>query len=367
MGPHLKNTVALAAGSQAFLSQHVGDLDTGPARAAHRRVADDLQQLFEAPAATLVCDAHPDYASTREAEARGLPLVRIQHHLAHVLGCIAENEISGPVLGVSWDGTGYGEDRSVWGGEFLRVDGAHWQRRAHLRTFALPGGEAAVREPRRSALGVLWEILGADALDMEELPAIGAFAPGDRQLLGAALRRGVNTPRTSSAGRLFDAVASLCDLHQRVRFEGQAAMELEFRAGDPGSADAPYPMELRCAGAGCAILDWEPLIRCVLDDHRRGSEVAAIARSFHEGLVAGIVAVAREVAEERVVLTGGCFQNRFLLEACVRNLTEAGFRPYWHQRVPPNDGGIALGQIVAALSGIELRSQDTPDSPRSTP
>ncbi|MBI2933466.1 MAG: carbamoyltransferase HypF [Planctomycetes bacterium] len=319
-GAHLKNAVAVSVGSHVFLGPHVGDLDTGQAVDAFEKSVQSLVALHESPVVRVACDAHPDYASSRHAERGSLPRVFVQHHLAHVLACMADNELDGPVLGVAWDGNGLGSDGTLWGGEFLRVENGRFTRAAHMRTFRLPGGDRAAREPRRAALGVLYEI--GDALPDE---------PRVRML-----RRGVNSPWTSSVGRLFDAVASLVGLRDRSAFEGQAAMALEF-AAEAEPSDDGYPLPLRGG-----VLDWEPMIRAILTDRSRA------AARFHNTLAEAIVTVAREVGEERVVLSGGCFQNRYLTERAVTALRAAGFKPYWHRRIPPNDGGIAIGQIVAA-------------------
>ena len=345
VGAHLKNAVAFSVGRQVFVSQHIGDLDAAEACAAFERVIADLGRLYGREPELVACDLHPDYRSTHFARARGLPVVAVQHHYAHVLSCMAENEVEGPVLGISWDGTGYGPDRTVWGGEFLRVDATSFERAAHLRTFPLPGGERAVREPRRAAVGLLHAALGDAVFDLGDLPPLAAFSAAEIRVVGQMLERGLNTPLTSSAGRLFDAVAALVGLRQRTRFEGQGAMELEF-ALDP-AVDEAYDFEL-VAGDGPLVADWEPLVRGVLRDVDAGAEIGAIAARFHNALVEIMVDVARSVGEESVVLSGGCFQNKYLTERAVRRLGEEGFRPYWHQRIPPNDGGIALGQVAAA-------------------
>jgi len=347
VGAHLKNTVAIAIGTNVFVSQHIGDLETPEAFGAFRQVIDAFGRLYEFDPAAVACDLHPEYLSSQFARQLSLPLVTVQHHHAHVLSCMAENELDGPVLGVSWDGTGYGLDGTVWGGEFLRVGPGPFTRVAHLRTFSLPGGEQAIKEPRRSALGVLYEVLGDAAFGADRVAVLGAFTPRERTWMRRMLEGRLNTPRTSSAGRLFDAIASIVGLRQRVRFEGQAAMELEF-ALDGVETDEAYETRLVAGGDGPAVVDWEPLVYRVLDDCARGTEVGRISARFHNALVEAIVAVARHVGETRVALTGGCFQNRYLTERSARRLREEGFRPYWHQRVPPNDGGIALGQVVAA-------------------
>jgi hydrogenase maturation protein HypF len=274
---------------------------------------------------------------------------------------MAECELDGRVLGVSWDGTGYGLDGTVWGGEFLLATRRDFVRAAHLRTFLLPGGDAAVREPRRSALGILWEVLGASAIEKAgDLPTIAAFAPVELGVHARMLEAGVNSPRTSSAGRLFDAVASLTGLRHRSRFEGQAAMELEL-AATGGTAVGRYHLDVPDSDGGREgarrplVADWGPLILEAIEDVRNGASPREVSLEFHEALASGILAVARRVGEERVVLTGGCFQNRRLTERAVALLREAGFRPYWHQRVPPNDGGVALGQAVCAAARMSAK------------
>ena len=344
VGAHLKNTVALAVGTEVFISQHVGDLATSQAHAAFRAVAADLPRLYEIAPKMIACDQHPDYLSTKYAAELGAPLHSVQHHWAHVLSCMAENEIEAPALGVAWDGTGYGLDGTIWGGEFLIARNDTFERAAHLRPFRLPGGEAAMREPRRSALGILFAMGGENKLERGELASFQDFSAPELALLRQMLAREFQAPITSSAGRLFDAVASLVGLRQRVSFEGQAAMELEF-AIQPG-VDGAY--SFRFISGAPLIVDWQPLIEEILDDVKGGQTVGVIAAKFHHTLAEMIVAVAQRVEQERVVLSGGCFQNRYLTERTVQRLREAGFRPYWHQRVPTNDGGIALGQIMAA-------------------
>ena len=243
VGAHLKNTVALAIGPQVFISQHIGDLETRQAYSAFCRTAADLQRLYDAKPSLVVCDLHPEYLSTKYAAELGGPVLAIQHHYAHVAACMAENELEGPVLGVSWDGTGYGTDGTIWGGEFLLTDETSFTRVAHLRQFSLPGGEAAIKEPRRTALGLLYALLGAQAFLRHDLFPVRSFTASELAVLRQMLERGVQCPVTSSAGRLFDAVASLVGLRQRVRFEGQAAMELEF-ALEAGRHDA-YPMAIK--------------------------------------------------------------------------------------------------------------------------
>lgn len=330
VGGHQKNTTAIMVGADVFLSPHIGDLDGPESHEAFLQSIDTLQQLHGVRAERIACDLHPDYRSTQFAQKSGRAVTSVQHHFAHALACMADNELDGPVLAVVWDGTGYGADGTIWGGEFLRVDGTHFERVDHLRAFRLPGGEAAMREPRRSALGVLFEAFGADP------PILPGISRREAGLMWTMARKQINSPLTSSAGRLFDAVAAILGLRQRCSFEGQAAMELEFSVVPGGGA---YE---------CPSTDWTPLIRQAVADVQAGVPSGVIAGRFHDSLVAMIVGVAGRVGEPRVVLSGGCFQNKYLTERTIAGLRGAGFDVYWHKRVPPNDGGIALGQVVAA-------------------
>jgi hydrogenase maturation protein HypF len=385
LGAHLKSSVALGVGRQVFLSQHIGDMETPQARTAFERVIADFLRLYEARPRIVAHDLHPDYASTRWAEEvaagdrrlgteaahadRAPPrLASVQHHHAHLAACLAENGCPGPALGVTWDGTGYGLDGTIWGGEFLLGTPRAFTRVAHLRPFRLPGGEAAMREPRRSAVGLLHEALGPAALDTDLPGAAGSFQPAERDLLGRMLERGVNAPVTTSAGRLFDAVAALIGPWQRISFEGQAAMALEFMAERDERGAYPLdlvPLEAPAPGASRAprngpdadavrwMLDWRPLLETLLADRRRGVPAGRMAARFHNALCSGIVCVAQAVGEATVVLSGGCFQNRRLVECTASALEAAGFHVLLHRQVPPNDGGISLGQVAVAAARAE--------------
>lgn len=346
-GAHQKNVVAVAHGGSITLSQHIGDMDTLPVQEVFAHALADLQLVYRAEPTIAACDLHPDYPSTRYAYRTNLPVFPIQHHYAHAFACMAEHRLRGAALAVVWDGTGYGVDGTVWGGEFLRVDEHGCQRMASLRPFRLPGGDRCAREPRRCALGVLYELYGRnfprEALD---------FTAQELEILTTALEHGVNAPMTSSMGRLFDAVAALIGLRQRCSFEGQAAMVLEFLQ-DPLETDKWYPFDMTpVTHPNRAIercLDWGPMMAALLNDQ---SSEAVISAKFHNTLAAMIKAIALEIGEQNVILTGGCFQNRTLLEKAIRVLREAGFTPYWPQHYPPNDGGIAFGQIVGTLREI---------------
>jgi hydrogenase maturation protein HypF len=350
VGGHQKNTIAAAVGSQVFISQHIGDLTTQGSYQAFQSVIGAFQNLYDFAPKTIACDLHPDYLSTQHAERSGLPLVRVQHHHAHILACMAENHLRPPVLGIAWDGSGMGTDGTVWGGEILHVTSAGFHRVAHLRPFLLPGNAKAVREPRRVALAILYEIFGDQAFDLD-VPTLRAFSPTEIPALRTMLHQRLNAPTTTSAGRLFDAFASFLNLRQVASFEGQAAMELEFALAR-AKEDNFYPYVIREKGT-TLWLDWEPAVRAVLTEPTTDPAIAS-AR-FHNTLVDMAVDVAARIGEKNIVLSGGCFQNRYLTERMVSRLLEAGYRPYWHQRVPPNDGGIALGQIMAAQLQGESR------------
>jgi len=383
VGAHLKNTVALAIAGRVYVSQHLGDMETPRALDAFERVVADFLDLYDASPVVVAHDLHPDYATTRvalrlaaEIEARtGRPVVRVavQHHHAHLAACLAENGRFGRdcrALGVIWDGTGFGTDRTVWGGELLVGDAASFRRVARLRPFRLPGGDAAVKEPRRSALALLVETLGPAALERDDLAPVASFSAAERRLLGRMLETGTRAPVTTSAGRLFDGVAALTGLAPtgagaagRVSFEGQAALALELAAdraaaetlsGDSPPADA-YPLPVVETGAAEVAweLDWRPLVEAILADlgsSGRGSDAGAIGVRFHGALIRAIVEVARRVGEPVVALSGGCFQNRLLTEWGAAALERAGFEVLLHRQVPPNDGGISFGQVAVACA-----------------
>ncbi len=353
VGAHLKNSVALAVGENVFISQHLGDLETEQATAAFRRACADLPKLYGVEPVRIAADLHPDYLSTKFAQERDKKIIGVQHHVAHVLSCVTENEVELPALGVAWDGTGYGPDGTIWGGEFFRIGKDKVKRVAHLRPFRLPGGDKAVKEPRRAALGLLYELYGEATFEMGHLPPLREMPPIEMVALKGILQRRLNSPPTSSVGRLFDAVASLVNLRHRMGFEGQPAMDLEFAVGEV-EADERYDLPL-VSRPPSLVLDWSRMIHEILADVNNGISVANISAKFHNALTEAVVVVARQFGEPRVVLSGGCFQNRYLLERIVTRLRAENFQPYWQQRVPTNDGGIALGQIYAARNGLTLK------------
>jgi hydrogenase maturation protein HypF len=270
---------------------------------------------------------------------------------------MVDHQLEPPLLGFAWDGTGYGSDGSLWGGEAIAVtEVGRVQRVATFRPFPLPGGEAAAREPRRAALGLLYAALGEDAFALCDLPSLQAFQPAELQVLQGMLRRQVNTPLTSSVGRLFDAIASLVGLRQRSQFEGDAAMQLEF-AQAACATEARYPYRLEPDATGTWVVDWQPMVQAILE--QRHAPAGLVAAIFHNTLAEIVRATAEVVGLEPVVLTGGCFQNRALLERTVRRLRCAGFRPYAPHQIPPNDGGLAVGQLLAAHWALQTTTGGT--------
>ena len=356
VGGHLKNTVALLAADHVLVSQHLGDLSTLETEHAARQAIDDLQWLLNVQPRAVACDLHPDYRSTRLAEELAerwhVQLIRVQHHHAHVAACMAEHGVTGEVLGVAWDGAGYGTDGSLWGGEFLRATYGECRRVAHLHPFPLPGGEQAAREPRRAALAVRWETFGVQpgGVGVEQEYGWKEQEP----LLVAMLAKRTHSPITTSMGRLFDAVASMLGLCQVATFEGQAAMALEQEAMRASASvqrqDEAYPIALNSEGSGRQrwIADWRPMIERIADDLSCGTDRSLIAYRFHHALAELIGQMAERVGLQQVVLTGGCFQNAILVDLARERLESAGFIALTHRQVPANDGGLALGQAVIA-------------------
>ncbi|MBL9089521.1 MAG: carbamoyltransferase HypF [Planctomycetia bacterium] len=359
LGGHQKVALALALGDEVFGGPHVGDLDSAEALDAFHAAVRDLLALYDARPAAIAHDLHPDYATTRFAEdlaasplpwARALadvPRVAVQHHHAHLAACAAEHGLEGPLLAATWDGTGLGSDGTIWGGEVLLGDARACTRVATLSAFRLPGGDAAARAPWRAAAGVLFGTRGPAALDD---PALAAVPAADRGVVGRMLATGVHAPLTSSAGRLFDAVAALLGVRTTCSYEGQAAMELEALAapGDHGT----YPVVWDVPATGPRVLALGPLVEALLDDRRRGAPVAIMAAKIHATLAEALVTLARQLAAPRLALTGGCWQNVRLLAATRARLAAAGIEAVVHRRVPPGDGGLALGQAAVASARL---------------
>ncbi|MCS7047011.1 MAG: Sua5/YciO/YrdC/YwlC family protein, partial [Gemmataceae bacterium] len=348
VGGQQKNAIALWTGTQALLAQHVGDLEYAETRAAFASVVADLLALFRCEPTAVACDLHPDYAATRWAATRGVPVESVQHHHAHAAACLIEHDLLGrEVLAVTWDGTGYGPDGLIWGGEILRADSRSFTRVATLVPFPLPGGEAAMRQPWRTALGVLSVCGGEETADRARiLLERRGLSSRVAALADAMMERRLNTPWTTSVGRLFDAVAALVLGIMEVSHEGEAAMRLEAVADE--HEDGAYTI---APVSATEVLqgDWRPMVRQVVLDVWRGVPPSCIAARFHRGLAEWAAAVARRLPWREVVLGGGCFQNRLLTERTREALTAVGCRVYTPGIIPPGDGGLAAGQLAVAL------------------
>jgi hydrogenase maturation protein HypF len=350
-GAELKHTFCLAKGARAVLSHHIGDLENYATLRAFTEGVAHFRRLFDIEPVVVAHDLHPEYLSTKYAlDLTGVDRVAVQHHHAHIASCLVDNAAEGPVIGVAFDGLGYGTDGTLWGGEFLVADLAGAERTGFLEPVPMPGGTAAIREPWRMALAYL-DAIGDPAGDL----AVRARNAGRWDAVSAIARAGVNSPRTSSAGRLFDAVAALAGVRDGITYEGQAAVELEQRV-DP-AATGSYR---------AGLTDGEPfrvrgteLFRAALADVRAGTTVGAIAARLHRGvalsIVDGAVRVRAATGLATVALSGGVFQNLVLLRAAVDGLRAQGFQVLTHHRVPPNDAGISLGQVAVAAARDRLR------------
>jgi hydrogenase maturation protein HypF len=344
-GAELKNTFCVAKGQRAFVSHHIGDLENFETLRAYTDGIEHFSRLFDIRPEVVAHDLHPQYLSTKYAlERDGVELVGVQHHHAHIASCLADNGHRGPVIGVAFDGTGFGLDGTFWGGELLVADLAGFERVSHLGTVPMPGGAAAIREPWRMAAAYL------DASYGDAVPDLDVIRRHERRwsAVVALARSGTNSPRTSSAGRLFDAVSAILGLRDRVTYEGQAAIALEQRA-DPEERGG-YPVE--ASGTDPLGDAGRQLVQHVVDDLRANVDPGRISARFHNGL-AEVVVRAAECVRDRtglatVALSGGVFQNVLLLDRAVGGLAASGFQVLVHSRVPPNDGGISLGQAVVA-------------------
>jgi hydrogenase maturation protein HypF len=350
VGGELKTTVCLTRNDRAVMSQHIGDLKNSATLRSLEETVAHLVKILDIQPTLVAHDLHPDYlSSVYAADRSGLPQVAVQHHHAHMASCMAENGLDGETIGVIFDGTGYGLDGTIWGGEFLTGDYRSFQRSGHLRTVAMPGGDAAIREPFRMALAYLYDLGEKEFLDLR-FPCLAEVTGQERQLLFKMLERGINAPLTSSCGRLFDAVSALLNVRSRVSYEGQAAIELEAMA-EQAKTGVVYSFEITESPDGL-ILDLRPALRDLLDD--LGDEIPRpwIARSFHNTVAAATAEMCNKIrsanGRNQVVLSGGVFQNKLLAEGTVSRLVEAEFQVYTHRLVPPNDGGLALGQAVVA-------------------
>lgn len=353
-GAHLKNTFCLGKGRQAFLSQHIGDLENLETLISFREGIEHFQRLFDITPAAIAYDLHPDYLATAYAlDAPVSQKIGVQHHHAHVASVLAEHGLAGPVIGVVGDGTGYGTDSALWGCEIITADLLSFERAAHLAYMPLPGGEQAIHQPWRMAAAYLARTYGDAFLELD-LPFVRALDRTKWRVLAQMIAKGLNCPQTSSLGRLFDAVAALLQLRREVLYEGQAAIELETLATSCTDCVTGYPFQLHSGQV--MQFDMAPLIVEIVQDIVQGVSAARIARRFHlavaEMLVVGCSEVSRRTGLRQVALSGGVFQNQLLLEQLVERLQAMAFQVYINRRVPPNDGGISLGQLAIAAARL---------------
>ncbi len=342
VGGHLKNTIAVQKENMIFVSQHIGDLETIPALDCFKQTIDDIEKLYKVHPTTILHDLHPNYVSTSYAQQMNGEKKSFQHHFAHIASCMAENELNEPLLGIAWDGTGYGTDGTIWGGEFIEFDGDKFSRVGSFKPFRLPGGDAAIKESIRSSVGMLYEIFGDRLFECE--PVKNSMSEKEQRLILQMMKLEINSPLTSSVGRMFDAVGALLNLQHRANFEGQTAMQVEFSA-QLSSDKIIYHYSIMQSDSLCFVVNWVDMLAAILKDIQNNVAVKDIAKRFHNTLIEIIVAIAMRVNKKKVLLSGGCFQNTILLEGVVLQLRENGFTPYWHQRIPTNDGGISVGQI----------------------
>jgi hydrogenase maturation protein HypF len=357
VGGELKNTICLTKERYAFLSQHVGDLENLQAHSFFEEAIGHLERVLEIQPEVIACDMHPDYFSTRWALRQSkLPVAAVQHHHAHIASCMAENGLDGRVIGIALDGTGYGTDGCIWGGELLLADYQRFERAGHLEYVPMPGGEAAIREPWRMAVSYLYRHFGRYCLSFQ-VPFLQQIDPVKLKVLLQAMEHSINSPLTSSCGRLFDAVSALAGIRWEVNYEAQAAIELEM-AMDAGTSQPGYELEI-VEQDGQLIIRTRRLFSELLADLQRSTPAATISVRFHLGLVdalaksAGILRQRTQLG--RVCLSGGSFNNRFLLEQLLTRLQTSGFQAFTHAEVPAGDGGLSLGQALVAAHRLGSR------------
>ncbi|MBN8657891.1 MAG: carbamoyltransferase HypF [Anaerolineae bacterium] len=349
-GSELKNTFCLTNGNYAFLSHHIGDMENYETLKSFEQGVEHFERLFRVKPVAIAHDMHPNYLATRyaleRAERENLPTFAVQHHHAHVTACMAEHGLTEPVIGVSFDGTGYGADGAIWGGEFLVADAKSYQRAAQLEYFPLPGGDAAIKKPARTALALLWS-LGLDWDDA--LESVNEFCAEDQVTLRVQLEKKINTPMASSMGRLFDAVSALAGVRQKVNYEGQAAIEFEAMADSAEAGQYVFGVEagqVRVRG----------VVEALIKDVMAGIPTSKISARFHNGLAEAVREtvqnISRDTSLRSVVLSGGVWQNMTLLQKTISLLREDGFEIYIHREVPTNDGGLSLGQAYIAASRL---------------
>jgi hydrogenase maturation protein HypF len=352
VGPELKNTFCITNKNYAFLSHHIGDMENYETLQSFEQGIEHFEKLFRVKPEAIAYDLHPNYLSTRYAlqrvEQGNLPTIGVQHHHAHIAACMAEHGLDGsqPVMGLSFDGTGYGEDGAIWGGEVLITNYQSYERAFHLEYFPLPGGDVAIKKPARTALALLWS-LGMEWDD--RLAPVAEFCAEDRTTLRTQLERKINTPMTSSMGRLFDAAAALAGVRQSVNYEAQAAIEFEALADVDENDEYPFKR-------GQDVIEVRSAVEALVADVLADVSIPTISAKFHNGLAQLALEVCQHLRStkgiEQVALSGGVWQNITLLRRTLSLLQEAGFDVYIHHQVPTNDGGLSLGQAVIAASRL---------------
>jgi hydrogenase maturation protein HypF len=348
LGGEMKNAMCLTRGKTAFLSQHIGEMGYRETYEHFLKTIDHLKRILSIEPLAIACDLHPGYATTNFADAQqDLPVFKVQHHHAHIVSCLAENQVKDRVIGVAFDGTGFGSDGTVWGGEFLIADYGSFERVAHLTPVHLPGGDQAVKKPWRMALSHLATFCGD--CGYSDLETIRKQSPRDKEMVLKLIQSGFNSPLTSSMGRLFDAISAILGVCEESTYEGQAAMELEMAIDN--STEDHYEFLYQDQEGPCSI-NPSPLLKGIYSDLKDRTPAGYISTKFHNSIAAMIVAVCLRLKEryrlDSVALSGGCFQNGYLLSQSISKLRQMGFTVLYHQIVPPNDGGIALGQALIA-------------------
>ncbi|ABM03050.1 (NiFe) hydrogenase maturation protein HypF [Psychromonas ingrahamii 37] len=346
LGGQLKNSIAISKGKRLYLSQYIGSLDNIASVNRHQRTQKIMSRLMGVTADCVACDLHPDYVTTQLAKKQHLPIISTQHHLAHLYAAMLEHQIIDQAFAVVWDGNGYGEDGTLWGGEFIAVTADKPQRVATFLPFKLPGGAAAIKEPRRVAVALLYEVYGKKIASNEVLKSLSPFELSTIKQLLKMISNNINSPLTSSAGRLFDGISSLLNLGQISSFEGEAAMRLEFAAKtskDKGSY--PVPVDFAVTPN---IIDWRPMLAAIITDIGNHVSSAIIARRFHNSAAIIILKIAQHYGVTQILLTGGCFQNSLLIEITFALLQEQGIAVLWHKKLPANDASLCVGQIMGA-------------------
>jgi hydrogenase maturation protein HypF len=352
VGAHLKNTISYTKGNNIFISQHIGDLSTSEANNNFYTAIKDYTEMYKVEPEYIIADLHPGYISTKYANSSNKKIISVQHHIAHIASCMMENNINDDILGVAWDGTGYGFDGTIWGGEFFSADTNGFHHIAQFKKFKLAGGDKSITDIKRSAIGLLYEIFGAshDSFPEEKFLNIRRT---DLKIILKMLENNINCTETSSVGRLYDAVSYLLGICEKSSYEGQAAMMLEYAADK--KEDQYYNFHLLKSKP--VIIEWRPIILDILNDIENKIVSSIISARFHNTMAEIILQIAKMFNKKKIVLSGGCFQNILLLKKTINKLEKYNYQAYWHHLVPTNDGGISLGQIALALREINERSE----------